>query len=150
MAAIRVRAMRPGDLDRVAEMIRALSEHHGEAPRLTPAALARDTAGRDPWARIRIAEAGGELAGYMALIRLAWLQYGDRGMEIYHLFVQPNWRGRGVGQALIERAKREARAAGCVELKVGTHPDNRAAMDYYLSQGFVEQPLIGSRFRFYL
>ncbi|MBS0564977.1 MAG: GNAT family N-acetyltransferase [Proteobacteria bacterium] len=147
MSAIRVRAMRGADLEEVAGMIRALAEHHGDMPRVTAAALARDTAGRDPWARIRVAEAGGEIAGYMALVRLAWLQYGDRGMEIYHLFVRPAWRGRGVGRALIGRAMREARAAGCVELKVGTHPDNRAAMAYYLAQGFEEQPLAGARFR---
>lgn len=150
MDTIRVRAMRRADLDDVAGMIRALAEHHGDAPRLTAAALARDTAGRDPWVRIRVAEAGGEIAGYMALLRLAWLQYGDRGMEIYHLFVRPAWRGRGVGRALIERAIREARAAGCVELKVGTHPANTAARSYYLDRGFVAQEQAGQRFRLFL
>ena len=151
MAGITVRPMRRGDLAAVADMIRALSDHHGDFSRLSTASLARDALGRDPWVRIVVAEAeGGVLAGYMALTRLAWLQYGDRGMEIYHLFVQPGWRGRGVGRALIAEAKARAQGAGCVELKVGTHPANRAAMDYYLSQGFEEQPVVGARFRYYL
>ena len=151
MAGITVRPMRRGDLAAVADMIRALSDHHGDFSRLSTETLARDALGRDPWVRIVVAEAeGGVLAGYMALTRLAWLQYGDRGMEIYHLFVQPGWRGRGVGRALIAEAKARAQGAGCVELKVGTHPANRAAMDYYLSQGFEEQPVVGARFRYYL
>ena len=154
MAEFRIRPMRRGDLAAVAGMIRALSDHHGDFSRLSTASLARDALGRDPWVRIVVAadegQGGGALAGYMALTRLAWLQYGDRGMEIYHLFVQPGWRGRGVGRALIAEAKARAQGAGCVELKVGTHPANRAAMDYYLSQGFEEQPVVGARFRYYL
>lgn len=86
----------------------------------------------------------------MALTRLAWLHSGDRGMEICHLFVRSDRRGRGVGQALIAAAKAAARAAGCVELRVGTHPDNAAAMEYYLSQGFERQEVVGARFRFNL
>ena len=39
------------------------------------------------------------------------------------------------------------RAKGCVELKVGTHPDNLTAQGYYLAQGFERQQVVGERFR---
>lgn len=146
--AVTVRLLEEADLEEVVEMIRGLSTHHGDVSRVTVETLRRDALGAAPWAQVHVAEVDGQLAGYMALIPLAWLHYGDRGMEIYHLFVQPVWRRVGVGAALIERAKAVARTAGCVELKVGTHPANGAAMGYYLSQGFVEQPQIGARFRF--
>lgn len=147
---ITVRPMGRSDLGAVVGMIGALSAHHGDAPRVTEASLARDALGDDPWVRILVAEAGDRLAGYMALKRLAWLHYGDRGMELYHLFIEPGRRGRGVGKALIATAKDLARAAGCVELKVGTHPDNLTAQGYYLAQGFERQQVVGERFRFYL
>lgn len=148
--AVLVRPVEAGDLGLVADMVRALSQLHGDVPRVSEATLARDALGDDPWVWVYLAEVAGVGAGYMALTRLAWLHYGDRGMEVYHLFVRPEFRGQGVGQALIAAAKDLARAAGCVELKVGTHPDNDAAQDYYLSQGFVRQEVVGARFRFYL
>lgn len=146
--AVTVRPLQEADLETVVEMIRALSDHHGDVPRVTVETLRRDGLGAARWVQVHVAEVEGTLAGYMALKPLAWLHYGDRGMEIYHLFVLPRWRKAGIGRALIERAKAEARAAGCVELKVGTHPENGAATGYYLSQGFVEQPLVGARFGF--
>lgn len=146
--AVTVRPLEEADLGEVVEMIRGLSAHHGDEPRVTVETLRRDALGATPWVQVHVAEAEGKLAGYMALKPLVWLHYGDRGMEIYHLFVLPGWRKAGIGRALIERAKAVARAAGCVEMKVGTHPGNGAAIGYYLSQGFVEQPLVGARFRF--
>lgn len=147
MAQISVRPMAATDLDEVTGMIRALSLHHGDTPRVSRAALERDALGDDPWIRIIVAEADGQVVGYAALLRLCWLHYGDRGMELYHLFVRPGWRRTGAGRALVEAAAGAARAAGCVELKVGTHPDNAAAQSYYLARGFVRQEQVGQRFR---
>lgn len=152
--AIGVRPLQRGDLDQVAGMIRALAAHHGDDARVTAATLERDALGDDPWVRLYVADtaadAGAGLAGYMALKRLAWLHCGDRGMEIYHLFVQAGWRGQGVGRSLIRAAQDLARAEGCVELKVGTHPANQMAMDYYRALGFEPQENVGARFRFVL
>ena len=150
MPEIVVRAMVASDLARVVQMMAALSQHHGDVARMTEATLARDCLGPDPWARIMVAKVGGALAGYMALKRLAWLHYGDRGLEVDHLFVAPEARRQGVGRALLVAASAAARAAGCVELKVGTHPDNLAVVGYYLAQGFERQAVTGARFRLYL
>lgn len=150
MSGIAVRAMQSADVPAVVAMIRALAGHHGDTPRVSEASLTRDAFGAEPWVQIMVAERAGALVGYMALKRLAWLHYGDRGLEIDHLFVAPGCRKLGVGRALIAAARRQAIAAGCVELKVGTHPDNHAAQEYYLAQGFVAQEVTGARFRLYL
>jgi GNAT superfamily N-acetyltransferase len=48
-----------------------------------------------PNAVVWVAEMAGELAGYMAL----------KGTELEHLYVAPRWQGRGIGSALLIRAK---------------------------------------------
>lgn len=41
-------------------------------------------------------------------------------LEAWH--VDPDWRGRGLGRALVERAETWARAAGCTEMASDTTP----------------------------
>jgi ribosomal protein S18 acetylase RimI-like enzyme len=58
----------------------------------------------------------------------------------------PADRGRGVGSALVQAAKAEARAAGLARLSLGVLPDNVAALLFYRRQGFAEQLLrMGAR-----
>jgi GNAT superfamily N-acetyltransferase len=150
MSHVRIRPLAAADLPVAVAMIGALAEHHGDVPRVTADTLARDALGPAPWIHLVLAEIDGQVAGYMALKRLAWLHYGDRGLEIYHLYVLPERRGHGVGKALIAHAVSEALQLGCVEVKVGTHPGNAGAGQYYLSQGFVAQQTGGERFRLVL
>lgn len=56
--------------------------------------------------------------------------------EVKRMFVEPAWRGRGVGRALMERVIAEARARGYAVLRLGTLHDMDAALALYLSLGF--------------
>jgi GNAT superfamily N-acetyltransferase len=47
---------------------------------------------------------------------------GEEDWEIEHLWVHPEWMGRGVGQALFEHAAAEARSAGARVLRVVSDP----------------------------
>ena len=142
-----VRAIQADDLPAVLSMVGALAEHHGDKAMLSAQDLARDCLGAQPWVRVLVAEVGGSLKGYAALVPLVQLQFGVRGMDMHHLFVAQGFRGMGIGRALIRGCIEAAQAAGCRYMTVGTHPDNEPAAAIYLAAGFEPLPPPGPRFR---
>lgn len=74
-----------------------------------------------PASEVWIAHAGERLIGF-AGARLDWLD---------HLYVDPNWHGRGVGQALVSAVRRDR-----PELNLWTFQDNAQARRFYERQGF--------------
>ncbi len=147
MHPISTRRAKTKDLPAVLTMIHALGEHHGDTASLTLQALERDVLGDTPWITLIVAQNSEELLGYAALCPLAQLQFGVRGMDMHHLFVQPNARRSGVGQRLIDASIAETKAMGCQYIMVGTHPENRPAQEIYLTAGFSVVPAPGPRFR---
>jgi aminoglycoside 6'-N-acetyltransferase I len=53
-------------------------------------------------------------------------------------FVQPEWRARGVGAALVHAVEAWARVQGCRELASDTGIDNQASAAAHLALGFQE------------
>jgi ribosomal protein S18 acetylase RimI-like enzyme len=124
-------------------MVHALAAHHGDAPSVTMDDLRRDALGPQPWIRVLIAEG----AGYAAMCPLVQLQYGVRGMDLHHLYVGEQVRGRGIGRALIDASLEVARGLGCRYMTVGTDPENVAAQAVYRAIGFEKIGETGPRFR---
>ena len=135
------------DLPHVANMVRALAEHHGDRAKTNVSVLTRDFFGPHPWGHLLVAENAAELVGYAALCPVLRLQDGVRGMELHHLFVHSPFRGRGVGKALINGAEKTALAFHCAYLNVGAHPANEDAQSTYKAVGFVVRAGSTVRFR---
>ena len=144
---IHTRPFAYADTDQLHRMIWDLARYHDDAPSVTKETLLRDITGAAPRARVLVADDGRALCGYAALVPQVSLQWGQRGVELHHLRVDPDWRRRGVGRALIDAAIDAARADGAETLSVGTHPDNSAAQAYYLALGFSARPSRGPKFR---
>jgi ribosomal protein S18 acetylase RimI-like enzyme len=144
---IQTRPIRPHDLPEVMHMIVALAQFHGDTAKTDVDQLARDVCGPHTWFTVIVAEGGaGDLKGYAALIPLGQLQFGQRGMDMHHLFVRPEARQMGVGAALIDACALHCQTQGCVVMTVGTHPDNDAAAAFYESRGFMRRSPSGPRF----
>ncbi|MBU2359914.1 MAG: GNAT family N-acetyltransferase [Alphaproteobacteria bacterium] len=47
-------------------------------------------------------------------------QHARRGLDLHHIYVAPNWRGRGVGRALITAVEGRAKSRGCTYVTIGT------------------------------
>ncbi|MCX7558525.1 GNAT family N-acetyltransferase [Sulfitobacter sp. F26204] len=142
-----IRPVESEDLPLVLDMVQGLAAHHGDAAQVTLSDLARDCLGTEPWLRVLVAQEGRALLGYTALCPLAQLQFGVRGMDMHHLFVQPKARGAGVGRALIAASLALTKSLGCRYLTVGTHPGNKAAAAIYQAAGFESLAPPGPRFR---
>ncbi|MDD3444937.1 MAG: GNAT family N-acetyltransferase [Zavarzinia sp.] len=92
------------------------------------------------WARIldplvpvfaRLAEVGGVVAGFAVCIVHARTWSVEPIVYLEDLFVDPGVRGGGVGFALIEDLKQEARRLGACQLYWHTETDNERARRLY-------------------
>ena len=57
-------------------------------------------------------------------------------LNIHDLVVLPDYRGRGIGSALLDELERRARAAGSSRLTLEVHDSNRDAKRLYERYGF--------------
>ncbi|MCP4004984.1 MAG: GNAT family N-acetyltransferase [bacterium] len=102
------------------DALRWLEERMNHSPE-DDAAFFEHTVAREN--QVWIADCGGLIVGMMAL----------SDSVISHLFIDPDWQGRGVGSALLDRAK-ELFPYG---LSLFTHQRNTRAQDFYERHGFV-------------
>jgi RimJ/RimL family protein N-acetyltransferase len=83
--------------------------------------------------RTLVALAAGETVGVIKIIESSF-GFGEIGM-----MVAAEWRGRGVGTALVAAAIDWARARGLHKLTLSVFPHNEAALALYGKFGFVEE-----------
>lgn len=141
-----IRLATPDDIPTLLKMIAGLAAHHGDPSLATHDTLMRDLFGPVHWARALIAEIDGVPVGYAALIPRASLHNGTRGMDMHHLFVAAEHRGRGIGRALIAACEGEVRTLGGTFMLVGTDPDNHDAQAVYDHAGFTRRGSGGVQF----
>jgi ribosomal protein S18 acetylase RimI-like enzyme len=91
----------------------------------------------DPALAVRIAEDGGEPAGF-AKLGPPSLPFEVSGptAELRQLYVLGPWHGAGIGQALMEWALAEARARGAEQMFLSVFVDNHRARRFYARYGF--------------
>lgn len=143
---VTIRNAKVDDLAGLHEMITALAAHHNDPAAITEEALQRDLFGPVPWITALVADTGTELIGYAILVPLYKAQDGNRGMDLHHLFVRDGYRGHGIGQHLVARARETARIAGCDYLSVSAATGNSAAHRFYEHLDFKPRPVTGMRY----
>jgi RimJ/RimL family protein N-acetyltransferase len=80
-----------------------------------------------------VAVAGGDIIGEIR-VEPTWMGFGEIGM-----MVAADWRGRGVGSALVAAAIEWAPRQGLHKLALSVFPHNIAAIALYRKFGFVEE-----------
>jgi RimJ/RimL family protein N-acetyltransferase len=88
-----------------------------------------------------VAVASGEVVGMLHVERSRF-GFGDLGMAIAR-----EWRGRGVGSALLAEAIEWARENGLHKLTLSVFPHNEAGIALYRKFGFVEEGRLVKQFR---
>jgi GNAT superfamily N-acetyltransferase len=100
----------------------------------TEADIARDGFGPSPQFRALIAEWQGQPAGY-ALFFPYYSTWRGPGLYLEDVFVRPDFRGRGIGGALLSHVARTARHEGRVFMKWEVLNWNQPAIDIYKAMG---------------
>lgn len=80
-----------------------------------------------------VADADGRIVGMLG-VEVSRFGFGELGM-----LVDSEWRGRGVGSALVRAAIERARGQGLHKLCLEVFPTNTAAIGLYRKFGFVEE-----------
>jgi GNAT superfamily N-acetyltransferase len=134
---IRIEAVREQDVPLLLRLIKALADYErlsGEV--VATEALIRDALlGRTPSAEAAIAYAGADAVGFAVWFYNFSTFVGRPGLYLEDLFVLQEWRGRGIGRALMGHLARLAVARGCGRMEWAVLDWNEPAIGFYHSIG---------------
>lgn len=135
--AITIRAAAPHDVPQILAFVRALAlyEREPDAVLATEADFLRDGFGPNPFYFCLIAETDGAPAGFALYFfnYSTWL--GRPGLYLEDLFVLPEYRGLGVGKALLQQVAAIAVEKNCPRLQWEVLDWNTPAIDFYKAMG---------------
>ncbi|SEM49769.1 Acetyltransferase (GNAT) family protein [Loktanella fryxellensis] len=139
MSDFDIRVVTPADIPDLVTMSGALGAFHGEDTRADAAALTRDLFATPPWRHGLIARHGLAPIRYARNLGTPQVQHARRGLDLHHTFVAADWRGRGVGRALLSAVEATARRLSCQYVSIGTDPDNTGARSASEAMGYIRR-----------
>ena len=134
---IAIRPARPDEAPLVLDLVRGLAryeklEHEVEA---TADGIAAALFGSAPRVFCDLAEADGEVAGFAMWFYTFSTFVGRHGIYLEDLFVRPEFRGRGLGKALIVNLARRCAEENLGRLEWSVLDWNEPAIQFYRAQG---------------
>jgi GNAT superfamily N-acetyltransferase len=127
----------PGEAERVVPFMAGLYRND---PRYFDAGRARAITewliANPEWGGIWVIRAGGRDAGYVVLTVCASIEFHGRMALLDELYIDEEFRNRGLGPAAIDFAVSWARARGFAALRLELAADNDHALHVYRKAGF--------------
>ena len=132
MPTVEIRNAVPGDEGLILSFIRALAdyEHMSDQVVATPELL-REWIFERKKAEVIFAEAEGKPVGFALFFHNFSTFLGRAGLYLEDLFVLPEARGKGYGEALLRCLARTALDRGCGRLEWACLDWNRPSIDFY-------------------
>jgi GNAT superfamily N-acetyltransferase len=134
-----IRLATEADIHTILSLIHALAvyEREPDAVQIGEAELRRDGFGPQPLFECLIAEDDhGKAAGF-ALYFPIYSTWRGPSLHLEDLFVRPEYRGRGIGKALLARVAAVAMERGCARMQWDVLDWNTPAIDFYQSRGAI-------------
>jgi len=132
-----IRPAVPSDVPVILQLIRGLAEYEREPQAAVATAddLLRDGWGPEPKFRVLIAQWEGAPAGFALFFYNYSTWRGRPGIYLEDLYVKPEFRGRGIGKALLIHLAQLAVREGCGRFEWQVLDWNTPAIEFYKSQG---------------
>ena len=133
----KIRRATPADVGQILAFIRALAvfERAPQAVTATEEGLLRDGFGPLPIYWCLIAEQQGRPAGFAFYFYNYSTWKGRPGIYLEDIFVYPEFRGQGIGRALLKEVAADALARGCQRMQWEVLDWNTPAIDFYRAMG---------------
>jgi GNAT superfamily N-acetyltransferase len=137
-----LRAAEARDVDAIVALIRGLAEFEqlSHLCRATPETLAPHLFGPQPVAEAVVAESGGRVVAFALFFTNFSTFLALPGLYLEDLYVEPEQRGRGIGQALLEHLARLAATRGCGRFEWSVLDWNADAIRFYERLGATVMP----------
>ncbi|NLG61780.1 MAG: GNAT family N-acetyltransferase [Candidatus Cloacimonetes bacterium] len=134
---IHLRNAQPGDEALILRFIRGLAEYERLAHECiaTEADLTRSLFGERPEAEVILASVDAEPAGFALFFHNYSTFLARKGLYLEDLFVLPEYRGKGVGLALLRELARIAVERECGRMEWAVLNWNQPAIDFYNKLG---------------
>jgi len=137
-----LRAAEPRDVPAIVGLISELAEFERLTHLLevTPETLAPHLFGERPAAECVVGEVGGEVVAFALFFTNFSTFLARPGLYLEDLYVQPAYRGGGLGKALLERLARLAAERGCGRFEWSVLDWNSHAIAFYEKLGATVMP----------
>ena len=132
-----LREARPEDVPAIFGFVRALAEYENLADEVEAdeACFAAALFGASPRAHALLAEISGVPVGFALWFYNFSTFAGRPGIFVEDVFVDPAYRGNGIGRAFFQALARRALAEGCRRLEWWVLDRNQPALHFYRSIG---------------
>ena len=120
------------DVSKVAALVNAAYGHYVERIGILPRPMTDDYAQVITNQQVTVAESHGTIVWVIVLT------VDDEGFLVDNVAVDPSYRGKGLGRALLEFAEAEARQAGFDSIYLYTHEKMTENLALYSRIGYVE------------
>jgi GNAT superfamily N-acetyltransferase len=134
---IEIRRAQPRDAALICTLVRELAgyEKLGDECHATVEAISASLFGPDPRVFCDIAEAGGEGAGFALWFYNYSTFQAKHGIYLEDLFVRPQFRGRGLGKALLAHLAKRAVEENCGRFEWSVLDWNAPSIAFYEALG---------------
>jgi GNAT superfamily N-acetyltransferase len=131
---IHIRNAERVDVKVLVQLIQEMGQHERMAVFASEESLAQDGFGPTPKFRAVIAEVGAEVAGY-ALFFDCYSSFQGKGIFLEDLFVRDNFRGKGVGRALLSYIAARVIELGYFGIMLNVLDWNQSALQFFEGAG---------------
>lgn len=130
---VTVREATISDIDIVHELIMAIAKHHNQEQYVvtTKDELVASGFSDTPSFGVLLAECEGEVAGYCSYTWNYSIWLGANYMNIDDVFVWEKFRGKQIGELLMQKSKEVCLAKGASRIKWEVEQDNHGAIRFY-------------------
>ncbi len=137
-----VRSAEPRDLEAIVRLITGLAEfeHLTHLLVVTPESLRPHLFGERPVAEALVVEKGGALVAFALFFTNFSTFLGRPGLYLEDLFVEPEHRSAGIGEALLRRLAELAVERGCGRFEWSVLDWNENAIRFYQRMGATVMP----------